>query len=707
MKKIPFSVIASFLVMMIFFVSVAYFVNIRIRKNADYVLQTKISNEADNITSVSTQMLSEYSSLLYSIRALFSASNSVERSEWYAYVNSLELKKNYKAITALDYIKRIKRNDVEQYEQSVKQDHSLLKDGYSSFKVHPATNEDELFIVHYIEPIEGNENAFGFDLYSNKERKEALELARDTNSLVISKPIVLVQEDDKTLNSFLMLLPIYQEGKDVTSLQNRRKYLEGYALLAIRVNDFISEALSANVLNNVSDFSIVDVGEDELVLLSSLNNVEGFLGSIDDDLSLAKISRISFGARSWLYKFYAPSLDSEAMGIMLYFPVIIVFLGFIIATLISLTLYNSRLMQSKAEDLAKELTRDLRKFKLAIEYASDQIMITDERGVVIYANPATVNTTGYSPKEVIGKTANFFKLSDSLKTKASEAWKTVAVKKKTFVGKIKDSKKDGEEYTAMVSISPVLDSENKVKFFVIVARDITQEQKIDEIKTQFISVASHQLRTPLSAMRWYLEILLSNDGGKLDKEQKDLVKNIYESNKRMINLVNELLNVSRVESGKIVLKLQEVNIKSFIKSVVKDLKTLIAKHEVEIEISVSKQVKNVWLDSGLFHEVYKNLITNAIKYSADSKKVEVEVIKKDNFIVSRITDFGLGIPDKDKEGIFKKFYRGSNVVGTQVNGSGLGLYLVKLIVEASGGKVWFDSAKNKGTTFWFSVPVKK
>ncbi len=191
---------------------------------------------------------------------------------------------------------------------------------------------------------------------------------------------------------------------------------------------------------------------------------------------------------------------------------------------------------------------ELKKFYEAVENASDHIVITDPDGIILYANNAVTKVTGYSKDEVLGQTPSLWgKQMDE--TFYKKFWNTIKHEKKKFDGELINKRKDGSLYTAEIHVSPILDNQGNLKFFMGLERDITKNKEIDKMKTEFVSVASHQLRTPLTSMKWFVEILRNEEPGKLNPQQKAIIESLHQSNMKMITLVNDLLNVSRIETG--------------------------------------------------------------------------------------------------------------------------------------------------------------
>ncbi|HEV8601468.1 MAG TPA: HAMP domain-containing sensor histidine kinase [Patescibacteria group bacterium] len=236
---------------------------------------------------------------------------------------------------------------------------------------------------------------------------------------------------------------------------------------------------------------------------------------------------------------------------------------------------------------------------------------------------------------------------------------------------------------------------------------VSHLKKLNDAKTGFISVASHQLRTPLTSMRWFSEMLLAGDAGEINEQQQAFVQRIYEGTSRMVDLVNLLLQIARVEAGRVRIVPKPLDLRTTTEEVVQTLKTLIDAKSQKVEFKVNPEpFPPIPLDKEVVWQVIQNLMTNANRYSPKDSTILVTIIQKGKEVEYSVKDQGIGIPEDQRNRIFEKFFRAENALRSVPEGSGLGLNLVKLLVEGWNGKVWFETETGKGTTFFFTIPME-
>jgi len=242
---------------------------------------------------------------------------------------------------------------------------------------------------------------------------------------------------------------------------------------------------------------------------------------------------------------------------------------------------------------------------------------------------------------------------------------------------------------------------------MLVTRFVEQMTKLNKMKSEFVSIASHQLRTPLSAIKWETELMLKKFKKGLNKKQVKNIENIYAINQRMIHLVNDLLNVARIDQNRLILKKQKFDFVEIVREVVAETIPKAKPRNIRIDISAKKEVPFALGDAEKIRLVMDNLLDNAVKYTNSGGKIKINIFKSGQFLIFEIKDNGVGIPEEQMGRVFEKFFRSDNASKYQTDGTGLGLYIAKNIVEQLGGKIWFQSIENVGSVFSFSLPVSK
>jgi signal transduction histidine kinase len=232
-------------------------------------------------------------------------------------------------------------------------------------------------------------------------------------------------------------------------------------------------------------------------------------------------------------------------------------------------------------------------------------------------------------------------------------------------------------------------------------------EKADKVKSDFLSIASHQLRTPLTSIRGNSSMLLDGDFGNMSKEQEHALTEIANSSDRMVYLIEDLLNVSRLQSGKFAINRTAVDLGELVRAEIEQVSSIADSHNVKIiyDDKKWKGMELVNLDKGKIGEVVSNMIDNAIFYSPAGSTVKVSLVQAEGFMELRIKDQGIGVPESERDDLFTKFYRASNARTKRPDGTGIGLFLAKKIIHGHGGKIIFESKEGVGSTFGFRLPI--
>jgi two-component system, OmpR family, phosphate regulon sensor histidine kinase PhoR len=241
----------------------------------------------------------------------------------------------------------------------------------------------------------------------------------------------------------------------------------------------------------------------------------------------------------------------------------------------------------------------------------------------------------------------------------------------------------------------------------IITRSFERLAEVSKMKSEFINIVSHQLRSPLTNIKWTFEILSSDDYDVPDFKQEEYFVNVRENIARMVELIDDLLIVSRIEQGKLLMAKKEFDFKELVSDQVMRYSIFAEASHIRLRFLAEEGFPKIIADPSLLKLVVENLIDNAIRYTKGRGDVMVAVKKRDSKnIIFIVKDSGVGIPEKEKKFIFQKFFRAENASKHRTKGSGLGLYVCKTIIEKSGGKIWFKSKENKGTTFFATLPIK-
>lgn len=366
------------------------------------------------------------------------------------------------------------------------------------------------------------------------------------------------------------------------------------------------------------------------------------------------------------------------------------------------------LLEDNKEDQEK-LIEEQNKTMAIITNFTDGLLFFNKENILSLVNPRAEKLFEIDHNNVSGKTFNELKKRKSMADLMNIIITEMKNNKELKIEDRKEMQLEDGTYLE-ISIVPVKTSARKEDTRIgtlIVIHDITREKNIEAMKSEFVSIAAHQLRTPLSAIKWTMTMLLDGDLGELNEGQKELVDKTYLSNERMVYLINDLLNVTRIEEGKYLYKPSLAQIEDIIDQLVENHSPILKKKKINLKIEKSKvKIPTTAVDLEKITLAIENLLDNAIKYTPEGGNIFITLEKKEKDIFISIQDTGVGIPKDQQPRLFSKFFRAANVVRMETEGSGLGLFICKNIIEAHGGTIGFTSEEGKGSTFYFNLPIK-
>lgn len=368
------------------------------------------------------------------------------------------------------------------------------------------------------------------------------------------------------------------------------------------------------------------------------------------------------------------------------------------------------------EEDRKRTEEKIRQLSQAVEQSPVTIVITNTNGEIEYANPKFIETTGYTIEEVVGKNPRFLKSGHTSSNEYNELWQTLSVGKE-WHGEFHNKRKDGSFFWESATISPIINAQGESTHFIAIKEDITErkiaEQELinaklraeesDRLKLVFLANMSHEIRTPMNGILGFTELL--KEPHLTGRKQKEYISIIEKSGKRMLNIINDIISISKIESGLIEVSLSETNIKEEMKYIHNFFQLETKQKGIQLHISKELPAKYsiIKTDREKLYAILSNLVKNAIKFT-NQGTIEFGCEKKGENIEFFVKDSGIGISNSQKNVVFERFRQANESLTRSHEGSGLGLAISKAYVEMLGGKIRVESEEGKGSTFYFTIP---
>jgi len=375
----------------------------------------------------------------------------------------------------------------------------------------------------------------------------------------------------------------------------------------------------------------------------------------------------------------------------------------------------SRELEIKVREKIRELNQSKVHIETLIENLTSGLIEFDSEHRLVRMNKAAEELLGIRREQVLGRIIDkndagnkeLLALMEVATPESYEEVKKVSENVTSLAGDVYEIKiRDPEEKNLQVSTIPITEHAMGGGGIIKVIRDITRESLISKSKSEFISIAAHQLRTPLSAIKWALQMLIKGGENKFSDFEKDLLAKSFDTNDRMISLVSDMLDVSRIDEGRFDYDFKKNNAADLIRSLVANSEIAAKEKNINIVFNSDKLAESFIFDVNKLSVAVQNLLENAVKYTLRNGKIIIDLKKDGDYAKIEISDTGVGIPKNQIDRTFSKFFRAENVKKIETGGSGLGLFIVKSIVDKHGGKISVESEENEGTTFSLKVPLK-
>lgn len=553
---------------------------------------------AEEVENAIKDRLKIYEELLWGVVGLYYASDDVSRKEFGKYYEALDINTNWPGIQAFGYVIPVEPKDKEKYIESVR------SEGLSDFKIFPSGDRPYYAVSNYIEPFDWrNRRAFGFDVWSDEIRREAMIRARDEGGAATSGVIKLLQETEEDVQKgFVMYVPVYKSKNKPKTVEERRRQLGGWVYAAFRTGNLMKGILGTEDPNIEFEIYNGDEMKEESLLFDSNKNLH--LYAVNHKPIFEKKARIVYQGRPWTLYFEAPNNITTQFDQGL--PQIIVIIGIVVNIFIFYVIYSLYFVNRKAEALAVNMTKDIKKSNALLRIAREEA------------------------------------------------------------------------------------------------------EKANKTKSLFLASMSHELRTPLNAIIGYSEMLMEEaTESKMEDGLKDL-KRIHSSGKHLLGLINDILDISKIEAGKLQLVLETFGVTQLVKDVSGTIIPLIEKNNNKLIINESVGDLEMKSDSGKIKQSLLNLLSNAAKFTKNGT-IELNVTQKnisgDNWVEFSVKDTGIGIEPEQMGRLFQEFSQANERITQDFGGTGLGLVLSRRLCNLLGGDIQAQSELGKGSIFTMLLPI--
>jgi signal transduction histidine kinase/CHASE1-domain containing sensor protein len=701
------------------------FVTLQVKQDIENDAVTRFAYTCDQVTLKVQERLRAYALILRGGAGLFSASDAVNRREWRAYVEALQAAKGVPGVQGIGFAQAIPPDQLSTHIARVR------AEGFPEYTVRPPGERALYTSIIYLEPFrDRNLRAFGFDMFSEPVRRAAMEQARDSGEAALSGKVELVQETGKEVQAgTLMYVPVYRNGAAAITVEQKQAALIGWAYSPYRMNDLMGGILAnwTSEHGKEVDLHIYDGirAIPQALLFDSKPLVTPVLQSL-----FHQTRTINFYGRQWLLEF-DQAMTASAIS---YVPAWWVLIGgFALSGLLSGLMFSVINTRAEAARIATKLTADIKdhseQLSAIFDLSPDGFISFDAARRIKYVSPAFAFMTGLNGDDMIGLDETGFskclenlcapearfpgvstlrEQQDTLPCGIATVGTTMERLPDTFGKSPAGAHRRSRQIIELAGCgNRVIEvnlriSRTETTSQILYFRDITLETEVDRLKSEFLSHAAHELRTPMASIYGFTELLLSQDFDAYDRA--DFLGTIFRQSELMISIINELLDLARIEArrGKD-FTITPVEVRDLLHQIVAGFKT---PNDRSSPTEPSPDGP-FWMkaDRNKLTQAVSNVISNAYKYSPHGGKVGIELVPPasgDPLFGIRITDHGIGMTPGQLERVCERFYRAD--ASGKIPGTGLGMSIVKEIIELHGGQLGITSEPGAGTTVTLWLP---
>lgn len=655
--------------------------------------------EANQINEQVSTRLQAYVSTLHGFRGLFAASSNVSQGDFDAYYKALNLEQTYPGLRTIAFIAAVKTADIPAFVKEKREDDSLVPGGHPQFKAYDLTAEPLHFLAAYVSNTP-NSAALGRDLTSIPGRSPIYNSALKSNGYYSSGTITFAASAAQpATKGFFLATPVHP-------VDNTQPI--GIVTANFNYKDFFGAILKS--IKSDLAISVQDTDTKAVIYTSGQaptgNNI--LSQTITTSLAQNQSWQIKVQARA---NFGATRDQSRLASAVLFYGQIFTFL-----------LGGIFIMQIRARGqalaLADAVTEDLQTERdtIASLHIKDEAMlggigegliVVDKNGKIEITNDAATKLLGFSKDEMIDQNIlDLLRVIDEkgqLIPNSKRPFEQALKRHRTVTARLIYIRKDYRQVPVKVTVSPIILHGEPIGTIEVFS-DITREKQLEHMKDEFLSVASHELRTPMGAIRANLSMILDGDYGPVNKDLVEPLTDMKASTIRLVELVNDLLNVARIEAGRMRFNLKEFEVKTAAKNVVASLAPLGKEKGVEVIFSKNSTDATIQADIDKTEQILTNLVGNSLKFT-DKGSITVTTKVVDDMITIAVTDTGIGITPEDQAKLFGKFNQITSAQAGKPAGTGLGLYISREMARKMGGDMWIEASHiGKGSTFVFSIP---